>query len=117
MLEEDPGTPRGQRRPCPKCGSSKRLFKKSVGGSLTPRKTLRMIGRAQTSPRRFVEVFLGADWSYRLGRYVNKLRRIERRNDLYRETVVDPETGEVLKDQEGSLSGHTGHGSAKKRAA
>jgi hypothetical protein len=61
----------------------------------------------------FVETFSGADWSHRLQRFVRKQRTLDRDNDRYVEKVVDPETGEVLRDVEEPLSDHQGHGSAK----
>lgn len=61
----------------------------------------------------FVETFSGTDWSHRLQRFVRKQRTLDRDNDRYAEKVVDPETGEVLRDVEEPLSDHRGHGSAK----
>ncbi len=63
----------------------------------------------------FVETFSGADWSHRLQRFIRKQRTLDRDNDRYAEKVVDPETGEVLRDVEEPLSEHQGRGSAKAR--
>jgi hypothetical protein len=43
-----------------------------------------------------------------------KLRRIiDRRNNRYQELVVDPQTGETVREVDEPLSEHRGHGSAK----
>ncbi|MBN9492557.1 PepSY domain-containing protein [bacterium] len=56
---------------------------------------------------------VGDDWSHRLRRFVQRIRILDRDNNRYVEKVVDPETGEVLRDVEEPLSDHRGHGSAK----
>jgi hypothetical protein len=59
------------------------------------------------------EVFSGGQWSWRLGRIVQKIRIFNRREDAYHERVVDPETGKVIHECSEPLSEHKGHGSAK----
>lgn len=49
------------------------------------------------------------------GRFVDKIRKIDRENDLYFERVIDPETGEIIHECSERLSEHFGHGSAKKK--
>lgn len=61
----------------------------------------------------FWEAFGGVDFSHRLQRLVQKPRLIDKENDRYRERVVDPLTGDVLRDVDERLSEHFGHGSAK----
>lgn len=63
----------------------------------------------------FIKSFTGADWSHSLQRFVEKIRILDRDNNRYVEKVVDPETGEVLRDVEEPLSEHQGRGSAKPR--
>jgi hypothetical protein len=41
-------------------------------------------------------------------------RVFDRDNDVYKERVVDCETGELIYEAEGKLSTHTGHGSDKR---
>jgi hypothetical protein len=41
-------------------------------------------------------------------------RVFDRDNDVYKEKVVDCETGEMIHETEGKLSTHTGHGSDKR---
>lgn len=55
----------------------------------------------------------GKELSFRLGRYVNKERVLDKDNDRYLEIVTDPLTGEVLRHCDEPLSEHQGRGSAK----
>lgn len=47
------------------------------------------------------------------GHLMQKERIIDRKNNMYKERVVDSDTGSVIRDVEHPLSEHTGHGSAK----
>jgi hypothetical protein len=61
------------------------------------------------------EFVTGHDLHRATGRW-NKLDRdIDHENDRYREEIVDPLTGGVIRSVDELLSGHQGHGSAKKR--
>ena len=44
---------------------------------------------------------------------MKKERLIDRQNDLYEETITDPDTGEVIRNCGEPLSQHQGRGSAK----
>jgi hypothetical protein len=46
---------------------------------------------------------------------MNKSRVIDKKNTRYRETITDPQTGEVVFLCDEPLDEHQGHGSAKKR--
>lgn len=59
------------------------------------------------------EVFAGDDYRASKGDYVDKLRVIDRDNDLYIEKIIDKQTGEVIHHNEEPLSEHYGHGAAK----
>lgn len=61
----------------------------------------------------FYELFQGADFRADNGRWIQKIRLFDRRNDRYVEHVVDEETGEVYRDVDEPLSSHLGHGSDK----
>ena len=111
-IELDPG----RRTPCAECGSQSRAFSKHLSGSVQMHSSLTAKGKhAGATGRRkwFIETFSGADWSYRLRRFIRKQRTIDRDNDRYAEKVVDPENGEVLHNIEEPLSEHWGHSSAK----
>ena len=59
----------------------------------------------------------GKAWSFDLRKFVTYHRVTDRKNDKYFESVVDEETGVVIKYCEEPLSVHFGHGSAKKNPA
>ncbi|MCC6958858.1 MAG: hypothetical protein IT301_03335 [Dehalococcoidia bacterium] len=108
-----------QRQPCPACGSTSRTFGKHLSGSIQMHSSLKAKGKhAGATGRRkwFVETFSGADWSHSLQHFIRKQRTIDRDNDRYAEKVVDPETGEVLRDVDEPLSDHHGRGSAKSKS-
>ena len=71
-------------------------------------------GKSRKKGRRW-EIWSGDVISRALGRLVKKDRLIDPEADFYRETVVDPATGDALHHDEGRLSDHQGRGSAKKR--
>jgi hypothetical protein len=60
------------------------------------------------------ELVSGHSLSVALGRFVEKMRLVDRKDDRYKERVVDPVTGEVLRDVDEPLSEHRGQGSAKR---
>jgi hypothetical protein len=47
------------------------------------------------------------------GNLMRKERIFDRKNNFYKELVVNADTGEIVLDVEQPLSDHTGHGSAK----
>lgn len=55
------------------------------------------------------------DHCLNLNKTVNKVRMIDRDNDLYFEKITNYETGEIIHLSEEPLSQHQGHGSAKNR--
>lgn len=59
------------------------------------------------------DIVTGADYSKQCGKYVEKIRDINRTDNKYTEIVRDYETGEIIHFCNEKLSAHTGHGSAK----
>lgn len=57
----------------------------------------------------------GEQKSVSLDKWVNKDRVIDRKNDVYYERVVDPDSGTILHECTEPLSEHFGHGSAKEK--
>lgn len=58
-------------------------------------------------------MFAGDDLRVSKGDYVEKLRVIDKDNDVYIEKIVDKTTKQVIHSNEEPLSEHFGHGSAK----
>ena len=107
--------------PCPNCGSKKQTvtlsfsensnlqFKESLRGKV---KDITKMGKDKLRK----DFFTGDDLHRKSGKWYKKDRCIDKENDQYKETVVDPETGEVIHHCEEPLSEHHGHGSAKKNS-
>ena len=75
----------------------------------------RIRGGPEGEPAGF-EIRLGESVERRTGRVLHRVRRIDRRGDVYIEHVFDPRTGETVHWCAEPLSAHRGHGSAKRRA-
>jgi len=60
-----------------------------------------------------VKFFSGDDLRKSDGKWMQKEMVVDRDNNLYKELVTDPQTGEVIRDCEEALSDHVGHGDAK----
>lgn len=103
-----------ERPPCPLCGSRARRFEIELCSRLHIRSGLRTRARHETG-RWFVDQFAGSEYSVGRGRWMDKLRRIDREADWYEEVVTDPETGKILHETHEPLSRHRGHGSARHR--
>ena len=104
--------------PCPVCGSNRKNILmeiiEDVGVSVHDSMRTKVKDPSLSSrknPR--VEVFAGSDLRKSDDRWMNKERVIDKDRDYYKETVSDPETGEVIHHTEEALSDHFGHGSAK----
>lgn len=59
------------------------------------------------------EIRAGDDLCAKEGKWMNKNRTIDRKNDRYLETIIDPGTGEVVHHCDEKLTDHQSHGSAK----
>jgi len=102
---------------CPKCKSNKinrRLF---VSDEIQTHETLKM-GKhdkkfaKNKNPRQYI--MTGEDFSVKKNKWVKKNVLIDKDNNLYKESIVDSETGEIIHYCEEPLTQHIGHGSAKK---
>ena len=60
-----------------------------------------------------LDFFAGDDLRKSDGKWMQKERVIDRDKDQYKETVIDPQTGQVIHQNKEPLSEHFGHGSAK----
>jgi hypothetical protein len=62
-----------------------------------------------------VDFLVGYDLRKKDNKFIIKSRMIDKDNNLYKETLKDPETNEVLYQCEELLSEHQGHGSTKSK--
>lgn len=105
--------------PCPNCGSLARTFATGIAESITAHDLLDIKHRDPERPSKDklrTHVITGQEISKASGRWMDKVRVIDKNNDYYRERVADAETGEVLRDVEEPLKAHFGRGSAKPKA-
>jgi phage FluMu protein Com len=103
---------------CPKCGSINKLIGLSITESVDFDLHENVKGKlkdrnfnSKKNPR--YEFFEGDDLRKNDGKWMKKSRVIDKDNDKYKEVVTDPNSGEVIHENEESLSDHFGHGSAK----
>ena len=105
--------------PCLECGSTDQQIKIDISGTISVYDKLKLNAFDSKLPSRTqqkrnqTEIITGHEWSVGLKKWVLKERVIDKPNDLYRERIVDPNTGEVIHECEEPLSEHTGHGDAK----
>ena len=69
--------------------------------------------RKDTSRKILLEFQVGDDLCKESGKFMQKERYIDRENNKYKETVIDPTTKKLIHKSEHALTEHTGHGSAK----
>lgn len=104
-------------RPCPSCGSIMKVIFTEIADEIPVAHDNARI-RAKDSrfsskrnPR--LDVFTGDDLRKSDAKWLKKERIIDKDTNHYKETVVDPTTGEVVHHSEEQLSEHYGHGAAK----
>jgi hypothetical protein len=101
------------REPCPKCGALGRKFGITLSAEVAIHTSLKIKAKHNGVKKPFVEQIQGADLQRSTGNMVQKERVIDRDNNLYREHVIDPLSGDIIHSAEEPLSLHTNHGSAK----
>jgi predicted nucleic acid-binding Zn-ribbon protein len=103
--------------PCPKCGSLKKMaYLSFIDHAQTPRDFLtgkvKNIKRPSNKKVR-LEFLTGDNFCQSEGKWMLKERVLDKDNKIYKEVVIDPQTGQVIHHNEGSLLDHVGFGSAK----
>ena len=107
------------RQPCLHCGETGRRYQRASAEDVVLRDCLEFKLDDSTLPsknlrrRTRVEGKSGYERSVKRQKLVCKDRLIDRRNDRYREKVVDSDTGKIIHETVEPLSQHRGHGSAK----
>jgi hypothetical protein len=116
MLEESSDTKPESRRPCPDCGSTSRRFDMEINAVVEFHDSLKFVLKSSITGQTVKEGMGGDDLHRKSGKWMQKERLIDHEKDLYKEVVIDPETGEVVHHCEEPLSQHRDHGSAKPNA-
>jgi hypothetical protein len=114
-LEELPGTPVEERKPCPSCGSLSRKVEVTIQDTVTVREKLGVKTRHGSTGKPFYEADSGDDLHRKTGKWMKLERVVDRLKNWYREVIINPKTNEVVHKCEEPLSEHKGHGSAKRR--
>lgn len=112
-LKEDPHIKPDQRIACSSCGSTTRIFQVTVHDRIVMKSKLGMKAKHLGGKKPFIEEVTGDDFHRETAKWMNLNRVYDRENDLYKEIITDPITGEVVHECIEPLSEHTGHGSAK----
>ncbi len=115
VLDEPSDIPEIERKRCPGCGSLSRQVEQKIEDGVSIHDCLDMKARHGETGSPLKEIRVGDSLSRRTKKWMNYRRIIDRENDWYEETVIDPETGEVIHRCAEPLSNHRGHGSAKHR--
>jgi len=115
VLNESPGTAPENRLPCPQCGATSRIYKVLIQDTIEVKSSLSLKARHGTSGKPFLETKSGDSFFHKAQKWVHRVMRIDRDNDHYCETVVDPHTNELIHKCEEPLSKHQGRGNAKKK--
>jgi len=114
-LSESPQTAPENRKPCPNCGSTSRLYQVLLHSTVEARISFGLKARHGNTGKPFLEQKSGDSFFHKAQKWVYRIMRIDRDNNHYAETVVDPKTNEVIHRCEEPLINHRGRGSAKKK--
>jgi DNA-directed RNA polymerase subunit RPC12/RpoP len=106
-----PDDPVERRSACPACGSVRRLVNVYVHDEVTFHSDLKLVKHRPGDKRsRPAQEQLSGDVLSADGTWRSRTRVIDRENDMYRETVLNPD-GTIAHHQEHALTEHTRHGS------
>jgi hypothetical protein len=98
---------------CPKCGGKSKMVQLTANFDIPFHIQWKMRGKKLS--KQIFELIFGDEKSTRLNIFVKKSRLIDKENDWYEETVINPQTGEIIHECKEKLSEHQQHGSAKKK--
>lgn len=104
---------------CPQCGSVEQIQQLKIGDTVEIHDSLDAKLKdpsLKSKDKLRVHVKAGDDLRKSDGKWMKKERLIDRDNDKYKESVIDPSTGEVVHYCEELLSQHIEHGTAKKNS-
>lgn len=98
---------------CSKCGPSARHFSLTINETVVARSTVGLKALHGGSGKPFFLLKSGASFFRNAEVWCEREIIVDRENDRYKETVINPETGEIVHFCDEPLSQHHGHGSAK----
>lgn len=114
--EEHHSTSTIERNPFPSSDSMPRVLSVLVKDSFTIHEKIGMKHKRLGHKKPIYESVAGDDLYRATGKWNELTREIDRQNDTYKEIIVDPQSGEVIRHIEEPLTEHTKRGSAKSKA-
>lgn len=114
-VHERSDTPVEDRASCPVCGSTARKFAVDLGAKVTFHDQVKLKKfDGEAKGRAVEEIVSGADFNRDSGKWYDLKRHIDRVKDRYTERIVDPSTGDVVREVDEPLSKHRGRGDARR---
>jgi hypothetical protein len=113
LIDESSNITLAQRKPCPQCGSLARIFNASIQETLIIREKIGLKLKRPGNKKPIYESVSGDDLFRATGQWNKLTREIDRENDLYKELIINGETGEVIRDCQEPLTEHVNRGSDK----
>lgn len=104
------------RDPCPQCGSISRKIAAAISERETVREKIGLKQKRSGFRRAIYEEKSGDDFWRIKGKWMKVIQIVDRLNNRYRKKIVDPRTGETVRDTDEPLTEHQGYGSAKEKA-
>jgi hypothetical protein len=108
----------GLRSPCPSCGSLSRYFEDDLESTAAAGALMHTKGYAggkSKSKGLLFESKDGDSYCYDLSRFVHFHQLFDHVNKWVTKSVIDPVTGDVLREVDHAMEEHRDRGSAKKR--
>jgi DNA-directed RNA polymerase subunit RPC12/RpoP len=100
---------------CLACGLRTRRFKQLIKTEVPTQANVRSKARRQgTRGRPFLEMVFGASFDRARQKWLQIEQIVYRETRRYRKRIVDPSTGEVIRDDDGPLDEHKGFGSPQR---
>lgn len=98
---------------CPDCGATSLSYKVKVAAGVTAHTSLGLKNRRPNESKPTIELKQGASYNRDNRRWLEVEQIVDRQNNRYKKKIMDPHTGEILRDDDGKLSDHQGFGDAK----
>lgn len=116
LIKEPGDLPIANREPCSVCGSTARNMTAAVNEVAKIREKIGMKQKRPGYKRPIFESVSGDDLHRASGQWNKLAREIDRENGRYKEVIVNPETGEVLRHCEEPLAAHVNRGYARPKS-
>lgn len=115
LIDEPSNISLDERKPCPSCGSLSRIFNASIRSEIKIRGKIGLKQKRLGHKKPIYESVSGDDLHRLTGQWNKLTREIDRENNLYKEVIINPDTGDTIRDCQESLTEHINRGSAKSK--